>query len=326
MSDSIGPNILIEDEERTEVPLSAAALFGEEELPVKQIGQMALVWRRFRRHKAAMVGAIIFLVMCVMAIIGPYIAPESFYGYNPITGNNHTPDLNSWRYLLGGDFGGHSVLMWVLRGARTSLTIGVVAGLISTILGIFVGAIAGYFGGFLDSVMMRLTDVFLTLPFLPLLLVLSKFFQNGGGATFVIVIFSVLGWPGVARLIRSYYLTFREQEFTDAARAVGVGPWRIIFFHILPNSLSPIIVSFTLAVAAFIGTETAIDFLGLGLKPGQGDYSWGLAMAQAEAGFLVGNWWMTVFPGCALLLTILSVNFLGDGLRDALDVKAKATE
>jgi peptide/nickel transport system permease protein len=293
----------------------------DDQVSVRQIGQGALFWRRFRRHKVAMVGAVLLGLIVIMAIIGPWITPESPLGYNPLYSN--IPPQGNYRYLFGTDIGGHAVMMWVILGARTSLEVGVLAALLSTVIGVLLGAISGYFGGWVDSVMMRITDVFLTLPFLPLLLMLSKFFASGG-VGFIVIIFGVLTWPGVARLIRSYYLTFREQEFVDAARAVGVSSQRIIFRHIMPNSLSPVIVSFTLSVALFIGLEAAVDFLGLGLTPPS--VSWGLGIANAQSAFLTGNWWSTIFPGIALLLTVLAVNFLGDGLRDALDVKAKVVE
>jgi len=168
---------------------------------------------------------------------------------------------------------------------------------------------------------MRVTDVFLTLPGLPLLILLS-FYLSKGSALVLIFLFSVLSWPGTARLVRSYYLTYRNQEFTEAARAVGVSDSRIIFRHILPNAMSPIIVSTTLLVANFIGSEAAIDFLGVGIRPPT--TSWGLALANSQAYFGEGNWWWAFFPGMFLLITTLAINFLGDGLRDALDVRARA--
>ena len=156
--------------------------------------------------------------------------------------------------------------MQVILGARTSMEIGVGAALLATILGVLIGAVSGYFGGIVDAVMMRTTDVFLCLPFLPLLLLLSKYI-GGGGVTFIILIFGVLGWPRRSRTDSELLPDLSGADLVDAARAVGDSPARIIFRHIMPNSLSPVIVSFTLAVAAFIGAEAAIDFLGLGLRP-----------------------------------------------------------
>lgn len=302
---------------------STRALLAEadDQVPVRQLGQGALFWRRFRRHKIAMVGSVMLLLLVILAIIGPWISPESVMGSNPLAGD-WAPQAN-FRYLFGTDQGGHSVMMYVILGARTSLEVGAFAAFISTVLGIVFGSISGYFGGWFDALMMRITDVFLCLPFLPLLLLASRYLASGG-VGFIIIIFGVLGWPGVARLIRSYYLTFRAQEFVEAARAVGVSAPRIIFRHILPNSLSPVIVSFTLLVAGYITAEAAIDFLGLGLTAP--NVSWGLALSTSQQEFIFGNWWSTIFPGMALLITVLAVNFLGDGLRDALDVKAKVAE
>ncbi|HZT96254.1 MAG TPA: ABC transporter permease [Chloroflexota bacterium] len=293
----------------------------DDQIAVRQLSQLQLTWIRFRRHKVAMAGAVILLFFVVVAIFGPLISPESYYQVNQNA--LFQPPTWSWRYLMGADADGHAVMMWVILGARPSLEIGFLSAGLATVIGIIVGAVSGYFGGFVDAVCMRVTDVFLTLPFLPLLLLLGSII-GGGNVWFIVVVFGVLGWSGSARLIRSYYLTFRQQEFTEAARAVGVSSTRIIFRHILPNALSPIIVSFTLLVAAFIVTEAAIDFLGQGLKPPS--VSWGLALAGAQSYTLLGIWWWMVFPGACLLLVVLAVNFIGDGLRDALDVRAKTVD
>ncbi len=295
-----------------------AVLDEEDQVSVRQLSQVQLTWMRFRRHKVAMVGSVVLLFFVILAIIGPWITPETYLGWNPLA-TNIAPQWN-YRYLMGSDDTGHAIMMYVILGARTSLEVGVLSGLMAAVLGVLVGAIGGYFGGWVDAVMMRVTDVFLTLPFLPLLIVVAAFI--GGGNVFIIIcIFGLLGWSGVARLIRSYYLTLREQEFTEAARAVGVSHTRIIFRHILPNALSPVIVSFTLLVASFILLESAVDFLGIGIHPP--NVSWGFAMGSVGQYLELGDWWWAAFPGIALLLTVLAVNFIGDGLRDALDVRAK---
>jgi ABC-type dipeptide/oligopeptide/nickel transport system permease subunit len=313
------------------VPMSgpsevALRLAQESDIPVVQLGQFALVWRRFRRHKLAMVGAVTMVLLILMAILAPLISPETYYGGWDLLAGNKTPRLtypgaSDWKYLLGADGNGHSLLMWVTYGARVSLAVGILAAFVTMVLAILIGATAGYFGGWADAVIMRITDVFLTLPFLPLIILLSAYLA-GGSWVMIVVLFGVLTWPGSARLVRGYYLTFREQEFTQAARAVGVSDTRIIFRHILPNALSPIIVATTLAVAGFITVEAAIDFLGIGIRPPS--VSWGLALSNADTAFQLGNWWWVVFPGIFLLLTTLAINFMGDGLRDALDVRARA--
>lgn len=300
-------------------------LQADTEVSVVQLGQFQLIWRRLRRHKLAMIGAVTLLLLTLMAIFAPLISPESYLNWNYLALNYQPrltyPGAADWKYIMGTDAQGHSLLMWITYGARVSLAVGILSALLTMTIAVVVGATAGYFGGWVDAVVMRITDVFLTLPGLPLLIMLS-FYLSQGSATIIILLFGVLSWPGAARLVRSYYLTFREQEFTQAARAVGVGDARIMFRHILPNALSPIIVAATLAVAGFITSEAAIDFLGVGIKPPT--VSWGLGLANAQDYFGEGNWWWAFFPGMFLLMTTLAINFLGDGLRDALDVRSRA--
>lgn len=304
----------------------ALQLLADTEVPIEQLGQYQLVWRRFRRHTIALIGVVIIVLLVAMAIFAPLISPESFFSnWNPLAGNIQPrwtfPWSHDWKYIMGTDGQGHSMLMWITYGARVSLAVGLFSALLTMVIAVVVGGVAGYFGGWIDAIVMRITDVFLTLPFLPLIILLS-FYLSGGNWLVIVLLFGVLSWPGAARLVRSYYLTFREQEFTEAARAVGVSDARIIFRHILPNALSPIIVATTLAVAGFIITEAAIDFLGVGIK--EPTVSWGLSLASSEEFIGTGNWWWPFFPGVFLLLTVLAINFLGDGLRDALDVRSKA--
>lgn len=315
--------------DRAVTPIAGPSLIAlqqlkDSEVPIVQLGQFSLIMRRFRKHKLAMLGAVVIGLLVLMAILAPVISPENFINWNYLALNLQPrwtfPWSDDWRYVMGTDAQGHSLLMWVAYGARVSLAVGLISATLTMIIAIVVGGTAGYFGGWLDAVMMRITDVFLTLPFLPLLIMLS-FYVGHGSMWFIIIIFGVLSWPGAARLVRGYYLTFREQEFTQAARAVGVSDSRIIFRHILPNALSPVIVATTLAVAGFIIAEAAIDFLGVGIR--QPTVSWGLALANSQDYFGTGNWWWALFPGIFLLLTTLSINFLGDGLRDALDVRSR---
>lgn len=294
------------------------------ELPIVQLSQIQLVWRRFRKHKLAMIGAITLLLLGIMAIFAPLISPETFINWNYLALNYPprwaAPGTEAWKYIMGTDAQGHSLLMWIAYGSRVSLLVGLISAALTMIIAIVVGGTAGYFGGWVDAIVMRITDIFLTLPFLPLLILLS-FYLSKGSMWLIILIFGVLSWPGAARLVRSYYLTFRSQEFTEAARAAGVSDSRIIFRHILPNALSPVIVSTTLLVAGFITAEAAIDYLGVGIK--SPTVSWGLALSNSQQYFGEGNWWWAFFPGMFLLITTLAINFLGDGLRDALDVRAR---
>jgi ABC-type dipeptide/oligopeptide/nickel transport system permease subunit len=318
---------VLSDQVPTPIGASATSdrILTDTEVPIQQLGQGELIWRRFRRHKLAMVGAVTLTLLILMAVFAPLISPEDYFNHwNPLAGNVAPrlawPGTGGWKYLMGTDSQGHTLLMWITYGARVSLTVGVVSAMITSVIGIALGATAGYFGGGIDSVVMRITDVFLTIPTLPLLITLSFYLANGS-MWIVIAIFGFTSWSGIARLVRAYYLTFRAQEFTEAARAVGVSDSRIIFRHILPNALSPVIVAATLAVAGFITGEAAIDFLGVGIKPPT--VSWGLGLSNAEAYFGVGNWWWAFFPGMFILITVLAINFVGDGLRDALDVRAR---
>lgn len=296
----------------------------EFEVPVVQLGQLALTWRRFRRHKLALAGGVVLVLLVLMAIFAPVISPETFLNWNYLAGSVAPrltyPGAKDWRYIMGSDSQGHSMLMWIAYGARVSLAVGLFSALLTAVIGILVGGPAGYFGGFVDAVMMRVTDVFLTLPFLPLILIVG-FYLGGGNWVVIVLLFGLVSWPATARLVRSYYLTYRRQEFVMAARAVGISNGRVIFRHILPNALSPVIVNLTLLVANFIVVEAAIDFLGVGIRPPA--VSWGLALANSQDYVNAGNWWWPVFPGLFILITVLSINFLGDGLRDALDVRSQ---
>lgn len=317
----------------------------EDAISVQQLTQFELAWRRFRRHPVALVGATMLGVIILMTIFAPFLThvgpadihiqpPEKWItdicpigtlcGSTPPTFQNF-PDR-----IMGVDTVGHSIWSDVLYGGRISLIIGIGAALISITIGTALGSISGYFGGWVDMLLQRFTDMMLSIPFLPLMIAVSAIIIHNPAlhqnstfiATFIILAFGLLTWPGVTRIVRSYYLTFREQEFTEAAKAVGVNDFRIIFRHILPNAIGPIIVLFTLNVAGFITLEATLDFLGLGIvfPPTP---TWGNILNAAQGELLIGNWWWATFPGLMLLLTVLAINFMGDGLRDALDVRSK---
>jgi peptide/nickel transport system permease protein len=312
-------------------PLPSAAQLQQAELEgiqSEQLTQLQLTWMRFRRHRLAMIGAGILLFMALMAITAPIFAPENIY--DPMSADifnapDKAPTLHDGlRYIFGADFNGHSISAQIMYGARYSLLIGFTSAIISSFFGVIVGAISGFFGGWVDSVLMRVVDVFLALPFLPVLLVAAAIL--GGGHTSVLLVILILaffGWAFIARLLRASFLTLRTSEYTEAARSVGVSNARIMFRHMLPNAIRPILVATTLLVAGNIITEAAIDFLGIGLQ--YPDTSWGsvLSFAESDPAGIRGAWWVTVFPGLFLVATVVAVNFLGDGLSDALDVRAK---
>ena len=285
------------------------------------------VWSRFRKHKLAMVGALVLLLMVVVAVFAPKLAP---YDPNAIDnvhwqGNPLPPCFQDatqcGAHTLGSDENGRDLLSRLMFGARISLTVGVAAVVMELIIGTLLGAVAGYYGGWVDYVMMRITDVFLSIPLLPLLLTLTAIVAASSskaslGFGVIVVIIGGLSWPGVARLVRASYLSLREREYTEAARALGNGDVRIMLRHLLPNAIAPIIVQATLDVANVIVLESTLSFLGFGIQPPTA--SWGNMLANAESNLEVA-WWAAVFPGLCILVTVLAINYIGDGLRDALD-------
>jgi ABC-type dipeptide/oligopeptide/nickel transport system permease subunit len=310
----------------TNEPLSAPPPATEDfEVALESLNQWQIAWRRYKRHRLAMVGAIIFGLMLFLAVFGPIIWPYDRLDLKRITHPGGDPpgwlrSPFSFAEPFGTDIGGRSVFVLTVNGARLSMLIGVATMFISVTLGVAVGSIAGYFGGWIDGLLMRFVDFMLTIPFLFVILVGARFF-GAGDPIVLTLIFGLLFWPGLARLVRALFLSLREQDFVQAARAVGVSDIRITFRHILPNALGPIIVSATLLVAGAIVTEAFVSFLNFGLKAT--DISWGNALANAQSVQILGNWWWAFFPGMAIALTVIAINFMGDGLRDALDPRSK---
>jgi ABC-type dipeptide/oligopeptide/nickel transport system permease subunit len=292
---------------------------GDYDVALEALSQWQLAWRRFKRHRLALVGTVLFGTMILLAIFGPILWPYDRLDLHPVTRPGGSPP--SLDAIFGTDSLGRSVFVLVANGARLSVAVGLVAMLIATTIGIAVGAIAGYFGGLPDGALMRLVDLMLGLPFLFILLVAARFFGSGDPLV-LMIIFGALYWPGLARLVRALFLTLREQDYVMAARAVGVGHLRIAFRHMLPNALGPIIVSATLLVANAIVTEAFVSFLNFGIR--STDISWGTALARSQGTLIQGNWWWPFFPGMAIALTVIGINFMGDGIRDALDPRARA--
>jgi ABC-type dipeptide/oligopeptide/nickel transport system permease subunit len=291
------------------------------EVALESLNQWQIAWRKYKRHRMALLGTAFFLFIVAVAIVAPILWP-----YNPldIPGAQHNggdpPTLSPLKNVFGTEYGGRSVLQLIVVGARISVSVGFFVMLISTTIGVTVGAIAGFFGGWIDGLLMRFVDLMLAVPFLFVILVAAKFF-GGGDPVVLIIIFGLLFWPGLARLVRSLYLSLREEEFVQAARAVGVSDIRITFRHILPNALGPVVVSATLTVANAIVTEAFVSYLNFGIRAT--DVSWGNALSNSQQYLLSGNWWWPFFPGLVLAMTVIAVNFIGDGLRDALDPRSK---
>jgi peptide/nickel transport system permease protein len=294
------------------------------EVNLESLSQWQLAWRKFKRHRLALIGLGIILFMIVTAIIGPILMPFAFDDIprpDEIVYQGRGPSLEH----PFGETGGlqRDVLMLVVNGARTSLLIGFSSMLIGVVIGTIVGSIAGFAGGFPDNFLMRVVDVMLSLPVLFVILIFSRFFGGGNVGT-IVIIFGLFSWMGVSRLVRSQFLSIREREFVEAAKAVGVSDLRIMFRHILPNAFTPIVVVASLLVAANIIGEAFVSFLGFGVNPIYP--TWGNVLSNSLT-FIpppLSNWWWPFFPGLAIILTVLAVNFVGDGLRDAFDPRSKA--
>jgi peptide/nickel transport system permease protein len=294
------------------------------EIGLESLSQWQLAWRKFRKHNLAIIGLVILSSLILIALVGPFFMPFDFRDIprpEQIVAIGRGPSLAH----PFGETGGlqRDVLTLVINGARTSLFIGFSSMAIGVIIGTSVGAIAGYIGGFVDNFLMRIVDVMLSLPILFVILVAANFLGGGKGSPMLIVlIFGVFSWMGVSRLVRSLFLSIREREFVEAARAVGVRDRRIIFKHILPNALSPIVVAASLIVAGNIIAEAFVSFLGFGVDPTSP--TWGNILANARTFIPQGNWWWPFFSGTAIIVTVLAVNFVGDGLREAFDPRSRA--
>jgi peptide/nickel transport system permease protein len=304
----------------------------QEGLDVKTLTPGQLAWKRYWRHRGAAISTVVFGVLLVMVLLAPLFAR---YGVNeavfPISeGPNQflSPRSVAW---FGTDDIGRDIYSRLLYGIRTSIFIGVSAGIIAVVIGSAVGAIAGLRGGKLDDILMRVTDIFLAFPFLVLIIVVREFIGgltflepvigNKTSVRFIIFLFAIFGWMAVARLVRGQVLSLKEREFIEAARAVGASHTRIIVSHLIPNSIGPILVALSLTIIAAIVGESTLAFFGFGPQPGAGGTSLGNLVLLSRAGATQGNWWLVVFPCGALVLLAICINFIGDGLRDAFDPK-----
>jgi peptide/nickel transport system permease protein len=266
---------------------------------------------KFRKNRFSLVGAVIISVVVLSGIFAPMIAPTDPSRIDKTLAL--IPPSKS--FPMGTDMLGRDIFSWVVWGCRTSLLVGVLAVLIELVIGFPIGLLSGYIGGWLDEILMRITDVFLTLPMIVFLIVAISFLQVRA-ELYIITFMALLGWPWMTRLARSSVLSLKELTFIEAARSMDASTGRIILRHVVPNILSPIIVLATCDVAYFILWESALTFLGLGDTT---VISWGLMLNYGKM-YLRQAWWITTFPGLAIFAATLAFNFLGDGLRDALDV------
>lgn len=281
-----------------------------------------LIWRRFRRHPGAVAGLVVLSIIVIAVILAP-LSP-----YDPLaTDMSSRLEPPSWQHPFGTDQLGRDMLTRVLYGGRISLLVGFLVVFITLLIGVPVGAAAGYFGGWVDNVLMRITDVVLSLPSLLVLILLSAmlremevpFVQQNNVLTIAIVI-GILSWMTIARLVRANILSLREMEFVNASRALGAGSLLIILSRILPNTMGPIIVESTLEFGWAIMEESGLSFLGFGIMPPVP--SWGNLLGNAQE-HLAKHPWLAIFPGLMIFFTIISVNYIGDGLRDAMDPRLK---
>jgi len=289
----------------------------------KNFGQE--IWHRLKKDKMALLGIILLLLIIISVFFLPFIyqVPPDKIDFSQAT---QAPSL---QHLFGTNDLGQDQLARVLLGGRISLTVGITSMLVAVLLGTLIGAIAGFFGGIIEGILMRITDLFLSLPQLPLLLLIVYLFRDSlkkfvgmqsGIFLLIVIVIGSLNWMSVARLVRANFLKLKEMDFVESARALGASPWRLILIHLLPNVLGIIIVAATLAVGNAIITESTLSFLGLGFPPDIP--TWGRMLYDAQ-NYLTSAPYLAIFPGLGIFLTVLSINYIGDGLRDAFDPKSK---
>jgi peptide/nickel transport system permease protein len=309
----------------TEIQFEASeAVEGQAIASVEGRSQWQLTWRRLRGDKVSMIALAVIIIMVALALAAPLFAALTHHPPNvafPDSGENATgnpvgPFTNG--FWLGSDGTGRDLFVRILYGARISLFVGIVTTFIAAALGVTVGLMAGYFGGLIDTVLARFTDAVLAFPYVVLAIALAAVF--GPSLTIIMVLITFFSWAGIARIVRGQTLSIKEKEYIEAARSLGAGPFRIMFFDILPNLLAPVLVVATLYIPQAVVFESTLSFLALGIQPPTA--SWGNILAEATNFYQVA-WWYTVFPAFALLITTLAFNLLGDGIRDAMDPRTE---
>ena len=288
-----------------------------------------LIWRRFRKHRMALIGMIGFAVLMVFIIGGTIWFPESKANEVDLKARLSPPSAEHW---LGTDSTGRDGFARIIYGGQISLLVGVLAVVLSVTMGTLIGGIAAYYGGWVDNLLMRFTEAMLSIPSLFLLIVLGKFFGRdiqtinvfghtfSGSVAIVILVIGITSWMALARVVRANVLSLRELEFISASKSLGASDMRIFFRHLIPNTMGAIIVSATLGLAGAILAEAYVSFLGLGVQPPTA--SWGNMLTSAQSFIQRGAWWMWVFPSMFIVFTILCINLIGDGLRDAFDPRS----
>ncbi len=277
-------------------------------------GEIRQFWRTFSRNQLALCGAVVVTALVLMAALAPVLTPWD--PNRPATREILAPPSKS--HWLGTDQLGRDVLSRVLYGSRISLAVGFVSVGIATLVGVLLGSAAGYQGGVLDNLIMRLVDLMLVFPRFFLLLAVLAFLKPSIWT--IMAVIGLTGWMGVARLVRAEFLTLREREFVVWSESIGASALRVVVRHILPNAMAPVLVAMTLGIPAAILTESGLSFLGLGVQPPYA--TWGNILNDGKDSIEIA-WWMTLYPGLAILLTVLSYNLMGEGIRDALDPRLR---
>lgn len=272
-------------------------------------------FKRLKRNRLAMLGLVTVILLFAVALFADWLAPYSPNEINTTRILMPPSDEN----LLGTDTLGRDVLSRMIHGAGVSLSVGFVAVGISTFMGLLLGAFAGYYGGWVDRIIMRFVDIMLCFPSFFLILAVIAFFQPS--IWNIMIVIGVTSWMGVCRLVRAEFLTIKERDFVQAAISQGAGDLRIIFLHVLPNAMAPVLVAATLGVAAAVLVESGLSFLGLGVQPPEP--SWGNMLTEGKDNIEIA-WWLSVFPGVAILITVMGYNLLGEGIRDALDPRLRS--
>ncbi|HYF93857.1 MAG TPA: ABC transporter permease [Symbiobacteriaceae bacterium] len=279
-------------------------------------------WNRFKKHKPSLVGIVVIFVLILVAVFAPLIAPadpakQELFMRLAKPGTPFPEQWGSGSFILGSDYLGRDLLSRLIYGSRISLLVGFVAQLVILSIGVPLGAIAGYYGGKVDKVIMRIADIMFAFP--DLLFAIGIMFALGAGIINLFIALGVVGWAGMARLVRGQVLQLKERDYVEAARGAGARDWWIIIRHILPNALGPIIVSVTLGIPGAIMSEASLSFLGLGVRPPTA--TWGAMILDGQS-YLRRAPLVSVIPGIAIMITVLAFNLVGDGLRDAFDPRA----
>lgn len=284
--------------------------------PSAQRSLWSNTWQQFRRHRLALLSFALLLILSALALFAGQVAPYDPRDIDPrdASAARGFPQPPSAEHWLGTDDFNRDLLSRALFGMQISLSVGLLAMAISLVVGMMVGAVAGYAGGLIDNVLMRLVDIFLSVPSFVLFLALSAALQTSIWT--IVFIIGMFSWMDVARLVRAEFLSLKARDYILAARALGATPWRLVFHHLLPNAAAPLIVAATLAVPSAILSESALSFIGLGVPPP--DASLGSMLQDAKA-WLTTAWWMWLVPGFLISMIVLAFNFVGDGLRDAFD-------